>query len=236
MIWFSKSCPNNFMKKVIRLSDEILVNSYCFELMDSRTYMLREGTKALVIDPCEDEQLIEDLQGVSRITVILTHEHYDHISGVNFLKEKFDCCIYAGSICAKRVESPKDNLSDRFAFLFLTDREKYHYVRSNLKLPFSCRVDESFCGSMNLMWQKHQLELYEVGGHSPGSIFILLDNKVLFAGDNLLENGKQLQGTDSDRTTYEKDVKKILDTWDLKLWVLPGHGEEKRLGDFNRNI
>ena len=76
------------MKKVIRLSDEILVNSYCFELMDSRTYMLREGTKALVIDPYEDEQLVADLQGVSRITVILTHEHYDHISGVNFLKEK----------------------------------------------------------------------------------------------------------------------------------------------------
>ncbi len=198
---------------------------YSFELMDSRMYMIREGDEMLVVDPCEDDALLRDAEGVQKAVVLLTHEHYDHISGVNWLRTHFDCFVYAGSVCAERVRSEKDNLSSRFAFLFLLDREKYDYIRRNIALPYVCEADGSFCGEAVLRWRSHTVELREVGGHSPGSCLILFDRKLLFGGDNLLGNGQELRDTDADREGYRANVLRFLMQLDQEIYVLPGHGD-----------
>lgn len=198
---------------------------YSFELMDSRMYMIREGDEMLVVDPCEDDALLRDAEGVRKAVVLLTHEHYDHISGVNWLRTHFDCFVYTGSVCAERVRSEKDNLSSRFAFLFLLDREKYDYIRRNMSLPYVCEADGSFCGEAVLQWRSHTIELREVGGHSPGSCLILFDRKLLFGGDNLLGNGQELRDTDADREGYRANVLRFLAQLDQGIYVLPGHGD-----------
>ena len=204
---------------------------YSFELMDSRMYMIREKDEMLIVDPCEDAALLEDAKGVKKALVLLTHEHFDHISGVNWLREHFECEVYASKICARNVQSVKENLSSRFAFLFLLDKEKYDYVRRNIKLPYTCYVDKDFEEYRELEWWSHHVKLYELGGHSPGSSMILLDDKILFSGDNLLFNGKELSGTDADAEVYERDVKRFLGNLGKDVYVLPGHGEA---GDLKR--
>lgn len=210
----------------------VCIFTYSFELMDSRMYMIREEDEMLVVDPCEDDALLQDAKGVQRAVVLLTHEHYDHISGVNWLKSKFDCRVYAGSVCAERVQSVKDNLSSRFAFLFILDKEKYDYVRRNITLPYACKVDESFKDSGAIKWRSHIVEIHEVGGHSPGSSLILFDRKLFFAGDNVLGNGRELWDTDAKKQEYACNVLQFLHKLDEHIYVLPGHGDSNILQFF----
>ena len=65
------------------------INTYSFYPIDSNMYVILENKKALIIDPCVSEEAKEYLKSeqVKEILVLLTHEHYDHISGVNWLRE-----------------------------------------------------------------------------------------------------------------------------------------------------
>lgn len=201
------------------------VFTYSFELMDSRMYMIREENEILVVDPCIDDALLDDACGVIRATVILTHEHFDHISGVNWLKQHFVCVVYAGSVCARRIQSSKENFSSSFPFLFLSDREKFNYVKRNIDLPYTCNADRIFSGMCKIAWKNHELECSEVGGHSPGSCLIVLDHMLLFAGDNVIGNGRELWGLDVNRDDYYHNVLPALKKLGGEMMVLPGHGE-----------
>lgn len=62
--------------------------SFSFDLIDSRMYLLISNDKALIIDPCVNTdalQLLKD-KNIIDVIVLLTHEHYDHISGVNWVR------------------------------------------------------------------------------------------------------------------------------------------------------
>lgn len=220
------------MKIHILEQDGLSVFVYSFEWMDSRMYMICDGDEIFVVDPCVDEELLRDAGLAKRATVFLTHEHYDHISGVNWLKEHFSCSVYAGEICAGRITSERDNLSSRFPLIFLTDREKYHYIRDHFSLPYTCEAENRFKGKGEMMWKGHLVELYEVGGHSPGSCLIMFDRKLLFGGDNILDNGRELWGTDGNPIHYREKVLPMLGMFDPHITVLPGHGEKNQLGYF----
>ena len=70
------------MEKILRLQNHTLY-VYDFEVIDSRTYMIREDDELLLIDPCVSDALAERIRGARHALVYLTHEHFDHISGVN---------------------------------------------------------------------------------------------------------------------------------------------------------
>lgn len=220
------------MKKQTVEYDGLCIHVYSFDLMDSRMYMIREKEEIFVVDPSVNDELLKDAGDAGRAVVFLTHEHYDHISGVNWMKEQFSCSVYSGSVCAGRVKSEKDNLSSRFPFLFLTDREKYNYVRSHFSLPYTCEVETSFSEKGELLWKGHRIELYEAGGHSPGSSLIVFDKKLLFGGDNVLDNGRELWGTDGEPRHYREKILPMLRDMSPRMMVLPGHGEQNLLGHF----
>lgn len=220
------------MKKQVLTIAGIHIYVYSFELMDSRMYMIREDDEIFVVDPCVDQELLRDAGDAKRAVIFLTHEHYDHISGVNWLKEYYSCSVYAGQECARRIKSEKDNLSARFPFIFLLDREKYHYIRKNFTLPYTCEADISFQDKGKIFWKNHQIELFEIGGHSPGSSLIVFDKKLLFGGDNILDNGRELWGTDGNPKDYREKVLPIVSKFNPQIMVLPGHGENNPLGSF----
>ena len=67
------------------------IKSYSFYPIDAKMYLLVENHRAVILDPCVSEEAKEYLQSenVEEIIVLLTHEHYDHISGINWLRESF---------------------------------------------------------------------------------------------------------------------------------------------------
>ena len=56
----------------------------------SNMYLVLEGGQALIIDPhiCMPALELLRTNGVENVLVLLSHEHFDHISGVNWLIRK----------------------------------------------------------------------------------------------------------------------------------------------------
>lgn len=209
---------------------EILLHIYDFAVIDARMYMIRSDDAALIVDPNENAALLPDLEGVSRAFVYLTHEHYDHISGVNWLRTKLPCDVWCSDICAARLGNIRENLSRTFPFLFLQDKEKYAYVRRELKLPYTCSADHTFTGELHTTWCGHTLYAKSARGHSPGGSLLLLDDHLLFGGDALLGNGLEIKSLGADKDAYRAEVLPYVRSLPEETVVCPGHGELTTLG------
>ena len=125
------------------------------------SYIVREGTEALVIDPSRRIDWYIDFaasHGARIVRVLDTHVHADHVSGGPALAEKVGAPYSVG--VATDVKHSHENLSDG--------------QRLNL-------------GGAS----KTALELTVIAtpGHTPGSASFLLDGRYLFSGDTLFVHG-----------------------------------------------
>lgn len=212
------------MKHSSYFTDNLEVNIYEFNLLDSRMYLIIKGDNAIVIDPHYDEEAIAVLKEKKEVIVILTHEHFDHISGVNLFKDLFSCRVYASKECDDEIHG-KRNSTATFPFLFLTDKEKYLEVRNTYEFPYVCDVDVTFDEEMHFDWHGDDVWLFVTKGHSPGSISVTINDQFLFSGDVLLGNGKELESIHADEEEYRKTLEKYQLLCQEDTMIFPGHGE-----------
>ena len=59
-----------------------------------------------------------------RPVVFLTHEHFDHINGLNKLRDKIPCTVYAHAVCSRNIGLEKSK--ERFAFYAAITVLRYH--------------------------------------------------------------------------------------------------------------
>lgn len=208
------------------IDDELYVSS--FAPIDSRMYTLLHKDSALVIDPCVDGEMLDLLKKrhVRKITIIPTHEHYDHISGINQLRECFECNVIANRACAENMGNPIKNFSAMFDVLFFDDEEKLAIVREQNIESYSCYADEVFDGDYKFKWNDHQVDIYSSPGHSQGSVCIVLDKTNVFTGDSLINGEKvitRLPG--GSKTEYINITKPLLDKLCQGTKIYPGHGD-----------
>ncbi len=151
-------------------------------------YIVHSGNHVIMIDPFESAETLQQLMLNHKVIdyVILTHEHYDHISGVNWLKDNCNCIVMCSKACGQEIESPSGNFSKYFDALAQVVPIKGALPESIE--PYSCRADKTFDNSIELSWQDHRIFMIETPGHSRGSICILIDNDYLFSGDTLLRD------------------------------------------------
>lgn len=158
------------------------INTYSFYPIDSNMYVILENKKALIIDPCVSEEAKEYLKSeqVKEILVLLTHEHYDHISGVNWLRECFpQVKVFCSEACANGIVKPTRNLSAYYEILFSSKEEEIReYVKNMDVQPYSCQADETYEGRKEWNWEGHKIAMQETPGHSKGSSCILMDDIV----------------------------------------------------------
>ena len=91
--------------------EQIAEGCYCWEsgCFLSNMYLLLPQSageaRAVVIDPWRSEALYALLseRGISRLLVLLTHEHFDHTTGVNALREQFEVELVCHSACAQSI-------------------------------------------------------------------------------------------------------------------------------------
>ena len=161
------------------------INTYSFYPIDSNMYVILENKKALIIDPCVSEEAKEYLKSeqVKEILVLLTHEHYDHISGVNWLRECFpQVKVFCSEACANGIVKPTRNLSAYYEILFSSKEEEIReYVKNMDVQPYSCQADETYEGRKEWNWEGHKIAMQETPGHSKGSSCILMDDMYLFS-------------------------------------------------------
>ncbi len=148
-------------------------------------YLVVENGHAIVIDPARNILPGKDLK---IDLLIVTHEHYDHISGVNAWKAVYDAPLLCSEKCAQRLTDPRKNQARYF--------EVFCEMQSWMKLDtlpeidtsYKCEADQTFNIEVVFFWQNHRIRLLEIPGHSPGGIGIYLDEKIFFSGDNLINN------------------------------------------------
>lgn len=200
----------------------------------SNMYFLAEKKHGIIIDPYDDPASCEQMEARAKEIdyILLTHEHYDHISGTNALRERYDCPVLCGAVCAERIQNSVDNFSHYFrAYASIQTGET---VPEDLTVDecYKTHADESFSGQRELLWQGHRLILREAPGHSPGSICILLDGNILFSGDSLLPGGQAMvRFPGSSKRQYYDATLPWLRSLPSETTVYPGHYEPFRLGD-----
>ena len=197
------------------------------DLLCSNMYVIEDNGHAIIIDPCNK---IEYGRGLIVDMVLLTHEHYDHISGVNEWKKNYNPDVVSSYQCSKRITSAKQNLSRYF--------HDFCEIQSWIKdvdLPqidenYSCKSDVCFMDSIEFEWEGHQIRMFVLPGHSKGSSGILIDEYYFFSGDSVMKDFDiELKFPGGSMLDWENISKKRIQDLPNKIHVYPGHFEDYEL-------
>lgn len=200
----------------------------------SNMYVLLSGNNALVIDPhiCTGAEELLHGAGVQSCVILLTHEHFDHISGVNRLRDLYPCRVICTVTCANLIKNAKRSGAMTFGALFLlghTEQERKE-MEPWIVPDYTCRADETYEREMKLDWHGISFLLREMKGHSQGSQVIVVEDRYIFTGDNLVP-GEQVitRLSGGSRVIYEESVRPYLQALPDHYIVYPGHGEADRI-------
>lgn len=201
---------------------------YCFQwdFIDSNMYVILEDNQAFVVDPvltAEIKGFWSDLE-LDKVLIVLTHEHFDHMNGLEWLRNHYPCEVIANSVCAENIRSESKNLSDKSEILLFFNKE----VRGR-KIevqPFASWADMEFKDIKKIKWQNHDLELISTPGHTDGSICIVFDENYLYTGDTLLDVPTITRLPGGSKKKFEQITLPLLNNMKLQIKkVYPGHGD-----------
>lgn len=218
--------------KIKGLNDTYLVYRALFAPVKSNMYILISGSEAIVIDPCVSEDALRLLKEkrVNHVSILLTHEHYDHTNGVKWMQSHIASTLYCQKNCAASIAIEKRN-NPTLVALVLADQDKadggnrYKDFRKNFE-PYSLIADVTFGNKVEWTLGGFKVKGISTPGHSPGSCFYFINEKVAFSGDSLLEDKKViLTFRNGSETDYEKITRPYLKSLDKDIMLLPGHGE-----------
>ena len=206
--------------------------------LDSNMFVIMKERTALIVDSNEEEELqslFED-NHINNVFILLTHEHYDHTSGVCWLQEKYNTTLICNRSCAERIAEERRNVPKLVSFVLANkDKEdgghRYQDLKKTYK-PYKLHADivyDTPC-EFELLGMKFQAS--QTPGHSPGSWCLVVDNSFVITGDTLIQNTPVL---DRFKESCPEDYRSItlpyLKGLDDKLYVLPGHGNPFVLKD-----
>lgn len=215
-----------------------MIYDFSLQPIDERMYIICEQSDAIIIDPFINDEVLEFLakKNIRDILVLLTHEHFDHITGVSYFVKKFNARVICSKKCSEGIQDVRKNLSARFEIFYLMnpayDREEYLKMCSQ---PFVCEeADEVFENNMNFLWNGHKVEIFETPGHSAGSCCIYIDEKHLFTGDSLVNGFETItRYPGGSKEDYVGKTVPFLKGLDKNIMVYPGHGDRAELSEWN---
>ena len=118
------------------------------------------------------ENIKKELQGAPLDAVILSHSHYDHVSGIPFIKKEWpNAVVYGSAYAAKILEKPSVRATMRrlsedaakgagLAELPEYDEDKF-------------RIDVTVKEGDLLQIGDHTIAVYETPGHTKCSVYLL---------------------------------------------------------------
>ena len=92
-------------------NSNFFVKKFINSTFHSNSYIIYSKTNKIIsiIDP--RETIIENIN-CKNINIILTHEHIDHIYGLEQLCNNYLVTIFLSEKCHKNINDPKKNLSE----------------------------------------------------------------------------------------------------------------------------
>ena len=211
--------------------------------VESNMYVLIEGKDAVVVDSNISEEVLDVMKErkVETVHLFLTHEHYDHCHGVWWVQENFKTVLYCHKGCEGQLSTKKKS-SPRLVAFVLAEKDKnngtnqYEEFKKSIR-EYSLEPDVFLDDSQTICIAGHHITAYHTPGHSPGSCIYVVDEKIVFSGDCMIDGRKIITafkgGNAEEMQSYTlPKLKSLADD----LWILPGHGEPFNKKDFKFDI
>ncbi len=209
-----------------------------FELVDSNMYFIPSGNTGIIMDPNENDELlcVFEQYGTKRVVIVLTHEHYDHTTGVIWLQSKIESKLFCHKFCAESIATEKGNDPKTLGYILtLRDAVDGGHRRDDYLATakrYLLHADDTFEGVRDLMIGDVTLRCHPAPGHSPGSALYFFDEQCVFTGDSLIQHTPTIVHLpSSDRIAFKQITKPFLQSLDKEMIVFPGHGEPFKLKD-----
>ena len=206
------------------------VYRFSMPVVDSSMYLIPAENSCLVVDPCvseEAEALLRERK-IQDCLILLSHEHYDHISGVNRLRELLSCRVVCSEACSQSIMDPKKNCSAYASALAIGKSEQEQEIFAQITdMAYTCNADQTYSVQTEIQWEGLTLILRETPGHSPGSQVIEIEKHWYFTGDSLIPGVNvitRLPG--GNKKAYAEITRPYLEQITPGSILFPGHREE----------
>lgn len=206
----------------------------------SNMFILLKSPEALVIDPHQSEEALELLRvhHIQKVTILLSHEHFDHTSGVNWLRARIPCRVIANRTCAEIVTVRRNN-NPMLVALVLAEKDKkdngHRYADFKRTFtPYTVKVDTPFNTPCEFSLLGLSVKAVQTPGHSPGSWCLVVEESLVITGDSLIKDTAVVNRfPESNADDYLHITLPYLKSLDSGLWVLPGHFDPFKMKDNN---
>ena len=223
-----KECDNMIINK-----GNITIESYSDGFLDAKMYVFYESIDhpwIFVVDPQPIPEVITHLKKLSPscVYLYLTHEHFDHIRGVNMFKELITCTVICHANCADAIVDAHLNLASySSAFMIGYSDEEIKKMSAQIDFDYHCYADIALLSSStSIPFGSHLVQITHTPGHSPGSSCLVINEKLLFSGDSLIPNTAVItrlpRGSKKD---YQQITLPYLRSLPTDCILFPGHGE-----------
>lgn len=201
--------------------NKLKIKKFVVGYIQTNMYLIINDKKGVIIDPgfvdAEADVLIKEIKSecLKIPAVLLTHGHYDHISGCAIIKQQFNSKIY----CHK-LEEDKINDSEKSGAGLFPSGENPIFG-----------IDDSLHDGEKIALIGLTFDIIHTPGHTCGGISILLGN-VLFSGDTIFKSS--IGRADLYDSSYEDEISSIKNkilTLPPDTIIYPGHGLETTVKD-----
>ena len=199
------------------------IKTFVFNPIGENTYLVWDHTgECAIIDagnstPAEDATLDNFIaeQGLKPVLAINTHGHFDHLLGVNHLKERYGVQFACSS---------KDQ--------YLIDSQRAAGQVYGIPVRGIPAIDIDLSEQESISFGQTTLHIIATPGHTPGGVTLLeAQEQVAFTGDTLFR--ESIGRTDLEGGDYPTLMRSILGAL-LPLGdamkIFPGHAESSTIG------
>lgn len=187
--------------------------------LGTNCYIVSHNDDAIIIDPGGEPEMVVSYLKEKEFTpqaILLTHAHFDHIGGVEELRNRYNIAVYLHEKEATWLSNPALNGSSLFMGKEIIAENPDYYLNP---------------GTLNI--ESITLQMIHTPGHSPGSMsFIFHDPYFVIGGDVLFNRGigrTDLPG--GDIKVLENSIRNGLYTIPDYYMIYPGHGPKTTIGE-----
>lgn len=173
--------------------------------LGTNCYIVSSEKEGVIIDPGDvPKKILENVGDIKIKYVVLTHNHFDHVGGVDMVCEKLGA----------KLMLHKDDTE-----LYCNVPEMFHFSSKPVK-----KIDIELSDGDEIKFGSESLKVMHTPGHTTGSV-TLIGGKHAFCGDTVFyESIGRSDFPGGDFSAILDSLKKILELpGDTVLY--PGHGE-----------
>jgi glyoxylase-like metal-dependent hydrolase (beta-lactamase superfamily II) len=189
--------------------------TFCGGIFETNCYLLHAPGGAILFDAPDGACEWLESRGVAPKLLLLTHGHFDHVPDVAKIKRRFGTQVGCHADTVPMISDP--DYFRRVGFALEVEPADADFL-------IEATASREFLGAT--------FEIFDVPGHSPGSLcFLLRESEILIGGDVLFAGGVgrwDLPGGDGD--LLFRGIKTQLYPLGDNITVLPGHGPTTTIG------